>query len=78
MDVQMPEMDGLEATRCIRSLDGPAASIPIIAFTAHAMQDDREKCLSAGMSDYLTKPIKHAEIAGALQRWAAGNHGNAA
>ncbi len=57
MDVQMPEMDGLTATREIRKLDDGKNNIPIIAITAHALMGDKEKCLSAGMNDYVTKPI---------------------
>jgi len=57
MDVQMPEMDGFTATTEIRKLGGKFASIPIVAITAHALMGDKEKCLSIGMDDYITKPI---------------------
>ena len=68
MDVQMPELDGLDATRQIR--DGqPAGGQPrIIAMTANAMQGDRELCLAAGMDDYVSKPVKLHEIAAAIRR----------
>lgn len=70
MDVQMPEMDGLEATRRIRDPRSSvlAHDIPIIAMTAHAMQGDRARCLEAGMTDYLTKPIMRQAVADALER----------
>ncbi|MBF0103560.1 MAG: response regulator, partial [Desulfobacterales bacterium] len=60
MDVQMPEMDGLEATRIIRSSESKVLNhfVPIVAVTAHAMKGDKEKCLEAGMYDYIPKPIK--------------------
>ncbi len=67
MDVQMPEMDGLEATRTIIEQHGPARP-RIVAVTADAMQDDRKRCLDAGMDDYITKPIRPAELAEALER----------
>jgi CheY-like chemotaxis protein len=71
MDCQMPEMDGFEATRRIRSGDAGEAhrSIPIIAMTARAMQGDREKCLDAGMDDYLAKPINTAALIDMLNTW---------
>ena len=71
MDVQMPEMDGLEATRQIRDPKSAVKrhDIPIIAMTAHAMQGDRERCLDAGMNDYLTKPVSPQALADALERW---------
>ena len=62
MDMQMPEMDGLEATRRIRDLGGAGLSIPIIAMTANAMQDDRRRCLEAGMNDFVPKPIDADEL----------------
>ena len=69
MDVQMPEMDGLEATRCIRSEWSSASQPWIIAMTAHAMQGDREQCLRAGMNDYISKPIRPEAIVQALNNY---------
>ena len=76
MDVQMPLMDGYTATRRIRNLkseirkpQNAGTSVPIIAMTAHAMTGDREKCLEAGMNDYVSKPIDPEKLFSALVRW---------
>jgi signal transduction histidine kinase/HPt (histidine-containing phosphotransfer) domain-containing protein len=74
MDVMMPEMDGLEATRVIRErqksgLSNYSSRIVVVALTAHAMQGDREKCLAAGMDDYLAKPIRPADVRQVIERW---------
>jgi signal transduction histidine kinase/HPt (histidine-containing phosphotransfer) domain-containing protein/ActR/RegA family two-component response regulator len=77
MDIQMPEMDGFEATREIRTwgtakdtkdINESLSSVPIVAMTAHAMKGDRERCLQAGMNDYVTKPIKPEKLRDAINR----------
>ena len=72
MDVQMPEMDGLTATRKIRSGNSRAVSVPILAMTANAMKGDREHCLQAGMNDYVTKPIDRALLLEKIDYWTRG------
>jgi len=70
MDMSMPEMDGAEATARIRAAEQEAGgATPIIGVTAHAMKEDREKCLQAGMDDYLAKPVKQQPLYEALMRW---------
>lgn len=69
MDVQMPGMDGFEATRAIRQKEGDKRRIPIIAMTAHAMSGDRERCLEAGMDDYIPKPVQRKQLFEAIEKW---------
>jgi CheY-like chemotaxis protein len=71
MDLQMPVMDGLQATRAIRKQEGAGPRVPIIAVTANAMPGDRETCLEAGMDDYLAKPLRPSDLVLALHRWCA-------
>jgi two-component system sensor histidine kinase/response regulator len=73
MDCQMPELDGFEASRRVRALEtGGTRRVPIIALTANALQGDRERCLEAGMDDYLAKPFTRATLRAAMQRWLPG------
>jgi CheY-like chemotaxis protein len=68
MDIQMPTMSGIDATQKIRRLPGPISEVPIIAMTANAMVGDREAYLSAGMNDYVSKPIDPGMLSAALTR----------
>lgn len=69
MDLQMPEMDGLEATRKIREMQKGKKHTPIIALTANAMQGDQKKCLDSGMDDYLSKPFEVKDIENLLDKY---------
>jgi CheY-like chemotaxis protein len=75
MDVQMPKMDGLQATAAIRRRETASGGhLPIIALTAHAMQEDRERCLTAGMDDYAAKPINPSELEKTIRKWTLSPH----
>jgi CheY-like chemotaxis protein len=70
MDVSMPEMNGKEATAAIRKMEAAyGGHTPIVAVTAHALKGDMEECLSAGMDDYVTKPINHNKLAAVLEKY---------
>jgi CheY-like chemotaxis protein len=69
MDIQMPGMDGYQATREIRRLEDGLRRTPVIAMTATATPDERERCLAAGMDDHVTKPISRAGVAALLEEW---------
>jgi CheY-like chemotaxis protein len=70
MDCQMPEMDGYEASRCIRRQEGADEfHVPIIALTANVLAGDRERCIEAGMDDFLSKPIRFSDLAKMLDRY---------
>jgi CheY-like chemotaxis protein len=69
MDMRMPVMDGLAATRAIRALDGPAGEIPILGLTANATPEDAARCLEAGMNDHLIKPIDRMVLVNAVAKW---------
>jgi CheY-like chemotaxis protein len=69
MDVNMPEMDGFCATAEVRLLPAPARNIPIIALTADAMKEDRDRCMQAGMNDYISKPFRLEELENVLSKY---------
>ncbi len=69
MDCQMPELDGYQATARIRDLGGAAATVPIVALTANALPNDRERCLQAGMNDFISKPFRRGDLHHALEKW---------
>lgn len=70
MDIQMPEMDGFAATRAIRDYEaGKGVRTAIMGVTAHALRDDRDKCLTAGMDDYISKPFSFEGLAEKIRRW---------
>jgi CheY-like chemotaxis protein len=78
MDIQMPRLNGVDATKTIRSLGGDKGSVPIIAVTANAMRGDREAYLAAGMDDYLSKPIDSATLFSMVERWVSRRRNGAA
>jgi CheY-like chemotaxis protein len=69
MDCVMPDVDGFAATVAIRNLAGKCAEVPIVALTASATTEDRERCFSVGMNDFLTKPILSEQLSECLKKW---------
>jgi CheY-like chemotaxis protein len=69
MDVAMPEMDGLEATRTIRGLEGERGRVPIVAMTAGAFEEDKRRCIEAGMNDFVSKPVVRADLLKVVEHW---------
>lgn len=74
MDCQMPEMDGFQASAAIRQLSDPVQNIPIIALTANAMKGDKERCLEAGMDDYISKPVKVSTLEKMIRQWTSSKN----
>lgn len=72
MDLQMPVMDGFEATRRIRALDGAVGHVPIVAITANTQPEDRLQAASVGMNDFIAKPVNMGVLRSALARWLGG------
>ena len=75
MDIKMPRVDGLEATQRLKA-DPATAGIPVITLTAHAMAEDRDKCLAAGCDDYASKPIDKAQLLATCARWIGADGGS--
>ncbi|WP_304650412.1 response regulator [Nostocoides sp. HKS02] len=75
MDCQMPIMDGYDATRAIRAMEGSGSRLPIIALTAAAVTGERERCIAAGMDDFLTKPVDVAALRATMRRWVPAGEG---
>lgn len=76
MDCQMPRLDGYDATRALRQREREGERTPVIAMTANAMKGDRERCLAAGMDDYLPKPVRPDTLGAMLARWVSRPSGN--
>ena len=70
MDCQMPGMDGFEATRVIRAMNGHGSRVPIVAMTAASLTSARQQCLESGMNDFLVKPVKLDTLRAMIERWA--------
>jgi CheY-like chemotaxis protein len=68
MDVEMPKLDGLDATRSIRTQEG-MQDIPIVALTAHALIEEKEKCMNSGMNDFLAKPVSPKSLSDMINKW---------
>ncbi|MHB9040086.1 MAG: response regulator, partial [Melioribacteraceae bacterium] len=73
MDIEMADVDGITATKKIREIDSPVSKIPIIAVTAHSSMKDRERCLAAGMDDYIAKPINIHFLKITIDQWLNSN-----